>query len=141
MKKIIICAALLLTAGTAKAENLLNFGDFFHALRAGYAINQHGQKSDIFYTALQTFHSTAGVDYGSVNLGYEGAVKRPAVSTSLRLDNIVPLIWGSEWGKAHVTTAKMPTFEFGPYVSAWPKDNSNLWNLDVWYGLSFAIGF
>lgn len=139
----IIAAGLaLLAARPARAESgLLNFGDLFKAARVGYSVNQHGQKSEIVYTALQKFHTKAGVEFVTLNAGYESAAKRPALSMGVRADNLLPMIWGSEWGKAHVTTAKLPTFEFGPYFSVWPKDSSNFWRLDIWYGLAFAIGF
>lgn len=104
-------------------------------------MNQHGQRSEIFYTAVQRFHNKAGMDFLSLNVGYETALKRPAVTAGLRLDNILPLTWSGEWGRDHVTTAKLPTFEFGPYVSAWPKSADNLWQLDVFYGISLAVGF
>ena len=139
MKKILV-AILLMAAAPAKAE-LLNFGEFFSAVRAGYVINQHGEKSEIFYAPVQVFHSRAGVEFVSINAGYENTAKRPALSLGVRADNIIPMIWGGTWGKAHVTTANLPTLEFGPYVSTWPKGDGNLWHLDFWYGLSVAVGF
>lgn len=141
MKKTILILALMMVGTSANAANLLNFGEFFSSVRAGYVINQHGEKSEIFYTPVQVFHSRSGVEYVSINAGYENTAKRPAISMGVRADNLIPLIWGGDWGKAHVTTAKLPTLEFGPYVSTWPKGDGNLWHLDFWYGVSFAVGF
>lgn len=152
MKKLtIITLALHLlgfTLGMATAQevkpadtSLFNFGDFFQSIRAGYGIDQHGQKSDIYYTAFQRYHNKAGVDFVTLNVGYNGVEQHPVFMTGIRLDNIIPLIWGGSWGQAHVTTAKLPTFEFGPFVSMWPKNADNLWNMDVKYGLGIAIGF
>jgi len=142
MKKVLIGLALMyVMAAPSAAASLLNFGEFFSSVRAGYVINQHGEKSEIFYTPVQVFHNRAGVEFVSINAGYESEPKRPALSLGVRADNIIPLIWGGEWGKAHVTTAKLPTLEFGPYVSTWPKGDGNLWHLDFWYGLSVAVGF
>ena len=140
MKKILVLA-LLLGGSTAHAGSLANFGDLFKSMRIGYTVNQHGERSDLVYTALQSFHTTAGVDIAAVNIGYEGARKRPALSVGLRFDNLMPMLWSSDWGKAHVTTAKLPTVECGPFVSAWPKSSADIWKVDVWYGVSLAVGF
>lgn len=125
----------------AASSSLFNFGDFFQAARAGYAIDQHGKLTDVYYAGFQSYHNKAGVDFVTLNIGYEGATKRPAFITGARLDNIIPLIWGGSWGKAHVTTAKLPTIEFSTFISVWPKSMDNLWDLDARYGLALAIGF
>ena len=159
MKKLILTTAALFLigamAGLSRAQeivpvytpvpavnsSLFNFGDFFHSLRAGYGIDQHGQKADIYYTAFQRYHNKSGVDFLTLNIGYNGVEKHPMFMTGIRLDNIVPLIWGGTWGKAHVTTASLPTFEFGPFISVWPKSMDNVWRLDMKYGVGLAIGF
>ncbi len=142
MKKIILFVALAMVAGPAKAESsLFNFGDFFHSIHAGNGRGQHGQKSDVFYTAIITVHNGNAVDLLSFNIGYEGILKRPTLMTGIRMDSIVPLLFNNEWGKKHVTTAKLPTFEFGPFLSAWPNGDGNLWHLTVRYGIGAAIGF
>lgn len=139
--------ALLIGMGRVEAQevardtSLFNFGDFFQSIRAGYGIDQKGQKSDIYYTAFQRYHNKVGVDFLTLNIGYNGAEQHPVFMTGIRLDNIIPLIWGGSWGKAHVTTAKLPTFEFGPFVSAWPKSSADMWHLEIKYGLGIAIGF
>lgn len=140
--KLFLSTLIMLSAVNARCESLFDFGNFFSSVRAGYVINQHGQKSEIFYTAIQVFHNKEKIEYASLNIGYEGLLKRPVVSVGLRADNLFPLVWGTGgWAKDHITTAKLPTFECGPYVSVWPKGDGNLWHMDLWYGLSAAIGF
>lgn len=142
MRKMLLTAVMCLVSAPAMAgTNLFNYGEFFKSMRAGYSVNQHGQSSEILYTALQTFHSKDGIDFLALNIGYEAAMKRPAVTMGVRVDNILPLLWRGEWGRAHVTTAKLPTIEFGPYASFWPKSSSDLWKLDTYYGLNLAVGF
>ena len=120
---------------------LFNFGDLLHSMRAGYAVDQHGKKSEVYYTAVYDFHNTAGVSFTTFNIGYEGIGKHPILMTGVRLDNILPLIWSGDWGKKHVSTAKLPTFEFGPFVSIWPINSDNLWKMNFKYGIAGAIGF
>ena len=138
-------AFILIAAGVVMASaadtTLFNFGDFLHNMRAGYGVDQHGQVSTVFYTAVYDFHTTAGISMVTLNVGYEGTLKRPTVMMGVRADNLIPLVWSGEWGQAHVSTAKLPTFECGPWISVWPNDVSNLWNLDVRYGVGAAVGF
>lgn len=145
MKKI-LCFIMLLTSSvqaqiTEPESKLFNFGNFFDSVRVGYAIDQHGDKSSVFYTSILTYHTESNIDLVSFNIGYEGVLKRPTTMIGIRLDNIIPLTVNGNWGKKHITTAKLPTFEFGPFVSFWPKDSSDLWILTVRYGLGAAIGF
>ena len=126
----------------SESAPLFNFGDFFHSMRAGYAIDQHGKSTAIWYTAVYDFHNTAGVSMITFNVGYESQLKRPSTMIGLRLDNMVPLLWSGKWGHAHVTTAKLPTLEIlAPWISLWPKSIDNLWNLDIRYGAGLAVGF
>jgi len=115
------------------------------ALRLGYAFNQHGQKSTIYYTHLQWYNDVPNEELINFNIGYEVSseyvCKRPLIQIGGRLDNLIPKIWGGAWGKAHITTVSLPTMEFGPYVSAWPRKVNNKWTLDLFYGLAGAIGF
>lgn len=121
--------------------SLFDFGNFFKALRGGYSFNQHLEKSTVFYTAVQSFHDLAGLEMVTLNAGYDGASKRPVFLIGDRLDNQIPKIWGGKWGKAHVTTASLPTIEFGPYVSGWPIKTGHGYKIDVNYGVVLAIGF
>src|SRR3990167_1100285 len=121
-------------------ETMLNFGQLFKTIRVGYAIDQHGASASIFYTSILTLHTQGGVDLVSFNIGYEGIEKRPTTMIGIRLDNIIPLAVSGDWGKKHVSTSKLPSFEAGPFISFWPKDSSNLWELSVRYGLGAAIG-
>lgn len=146
MKKI-ICLLMLMT-GSAQAQevipnktSLFNFGDFFANVRGGYAINQHMQLSTVFYTPWKVFHTTDKLALASVNLGYDGLKKRPLVAIGLRLDNIDSLLWKGKWGKAHVSTAKLPSFELGPFVSMWPIKTDSGYKIDVSFGATAAIGF
>jgi hypothetical protein len=135
-------------AGVAMAQevpinktSLFDFGDFFANVRGGYAINQHLELSTVFYTPWKIFHTSAGLPLASINLGYDGLQKRPLVAAGLRLDNLDSLLWNGKWGKAHVTTSKMPSFELGPFVSMWPIKTDNGYKLDVSFGVAAAIGF
>lgn len=141
MKKIILVLGLVFMAGQMKAaDTLFDFGGFFSAVRAGYAINQHLEKSAIFYTAVQSYHQ-GDVELVNLDAGYEVLNKRPLLALSARFDNIIPRLWGSDWGKAHITTAKLPTIEFGPFLSGWPIKTANGYKIDVAYGVAVAIGF
>ena len=135
MKKLLI--ALMFVCGSASAAE---FNEFFHAVRAGVAVNQHGEFTDIYYTALATYHDGAGVDLAALNIGYEGQNKQPALLVGFRLDNVLPKLWTGAWGKAHIRTAQLPSFEVGPFVSVWPAATGGF-NLSWHYGLSAAIGF
>lgn len=143
MKKVILAVALVLVTGTAMAADtsLFDFGGFFSSVRAGYAINQHLEKSEIFYTAIQSFHDLNGVELINLDAGYEALNKRPLLAISARFDNIIPRLWGSDWGKAHISTAKLPTLEFGPFISGWPVKTTNGYKINVSYGVTVAIGF
>ncbi len=123
------------------STNLFNFGDFFKSIRIGYAVDQHGARSSVFYTSILTYHTAAAVDLVSFNIGYEGILKRPTLMMGVRMDNIVPLMVSGTWGKKHIKTATLPSFEAGPFLSFWPKSSDNLWVLEVRYGLGAAIGF
>ena len=125
----------------APSTNLFNFGDFFKSIRIGYAIDQHGAESSIFYTSILTYHTEANIDLVSFNIGYEGVLKRPTTMIGVRLDNIVPLMVSGTWGKKYIKTANLPSFEAGPFISFWPKSSENLWDLEVSYGLAAALGF
>lgn len=141
MKKIIVSLAFLFLSGRAVCvETLFDFGSFFSSARAGYAINQHLEKSAIFYTAIQSYHQ-GDIEIVNLNVGYETLNKRPLLSLSARFDNIIPRLWGSDWGKAHISTAQLPTIEFGPYLSGWPVKTLNGYKIDVAYGVALAVGF
>jgi hypothetical protein len=152
MKKIIITLGILILATTVKAADtgtvtaadtgLVNFSDFFAHARAGYSVDQHHMRSTVLYSAIQRFHSIDGMEYANVNAGYDTTNKHPIFMVGVRADNLIPLIWGGNWGKAHVTTAALPTIEFGPYVSSWPAlEDSKVVSIGFSYGLVLAIGF
>lgn len=126
---------------TDSKTSLFDFGDFFANVRGGYAMNQHMELSTVFYTPWKVFHTADDLTLASINLGYDGLQKRPLVAIGLRADNIDSLLWNGKWGKAHVTTAKLPSLEFGPFVSLWPVKTANGYKLDVSYGAALAIGF
>ena len=152
LKLFVILAIFIMASGVTQAQviegqsppvasSLFNFGDFLHSMRAGYAVDQHGKKSEVYYTAVYDFHNSNGVSFATFNVGYEGIAKHPILMTGIRLDNILPLVWSGEWGKKHVSTAKLPTFEFGPFISVWPISNENLWKMNFKYGIGGAVGF
>jgi len=145
MKKLIMFFIILAGCATVPVKaadtSLFNFGDFFGSMRAGYAINQHLEKSTVLYTPFKSFHNTAGLELLNINIGYDGLQKRPLVAAGLRMDNIDGIVWGGAWGKAHVTTAKLPSFEFGPYISGWPIKTDNGYKMSFFYGVAAAIGF
>lgn len=128
-------------APAIQSTSLFDFGDFFANVRGGYAINQHQQLSTVFYTPWKVFHTKANLPLASINLGYDGLQKRPLVAIGLRADNLDSLLWNGKWGKEHVTTAKLPSLEFGPFVSLWPVKTDTGYKLDVSYGAALAIGF
>jgi hypothetical protein len=78
-----------------------------------------------------------------MNLGYQTSKEgnRPLAQIGLRLDNLIGLGDNSDWGKKHVKGMTLPYIEFGPYASAWPRQENNKWKLDVFYGLALAIGY
>ena len=143
MKKYIVSMALCFLPVMAAAQTapLLNWGDFFHSVRAGYGIDQHGQKTTVFYTPVLTYHTTAGIDLISFNIGYEGTQKRPTTMLGVRFDNLMPLFFSNTWGQTHIKSASLPSFECGPFISAWPENPDNLWQLTIRYGLGAAVGF
>lgn len=128
-------------APVVQTTSLFDFGDFFANVRGGYAINQHQQLSTVFYTPWKVFHTKEKLPLASINLGYDGLQKRPLVAVGLRADNLDSLLWNGKWGKEHVTTAKLPSLEFGPFVSVWPVKTDKGYKLDVSYGAALAIGF
>lgn len=137
----LVVNAGVVCAQTVPSTDLFNFGELLHNLRAGYAVDQHGQKTTIFYAAVYDFHNAAKVSLVTLNIGYEGTLKKPSIFLGVRADNLIPMVWGGDWGKVHVTTAKLPTLEFGPWVSVWPKSNEDIWNLAVRVGVGGALGF
>lgn len=143
VKKLIVCAMLGMVVIPVKAADtsLFNWGDAIHQLRVGYAINQYGEKGEVYYTSVITIHNGNAIDLFSLNAGYEGINKHPTIMIGMRFDNMIPLLFNGEWGKKHVSTAKLPTFECGPFVSVWPKDDDNFWDMSVNYGVGAAIGF
>lgn len=124
-----------------KTSSLFDFGDFFKNVRGGYTMNQHQQLSTVFYTPWKVFHTKEKLPLASINLGYDGLQKRPLVAIGMRADNLDSLLWNGKWGKEHVTTAKLPSLEFGPFVSVWPVKTDTGYKLDVSYGAALAIGF
>ena len=141
MKKLLMALALVMCAGVAKADGMLDFSSFFTHARAGYSVNQHMVKSTVIYSAVQRLHTVAGLELASVNAGYDMTSKHPILATGIRADNLIPLIWGGEWGKAHITTASLPAIEFGPYLSGWPRNDGGKVKVDFWYGIVAAVGF
>lgn len=141
--KMLLCFLFLFSAGQVKAADtsLFDFGNFLAAARAGYAVDQHMEKSEIFYTAIQSLHDGAGVELVNLDAGYNAGKGRPLLAITARFDNLIPRLWGSDWGRKHITTAKLPTIEFGPFISGWPIKTENGYKLDVSYGVAVAIGF
>lgn len=143
MKKIIMAVALIFSAVQARAvdTSLFNVGEFLTGMRAGYAINQHLEKSTVFYKTVKSFRTIEGMELVTMSIGYDGLQKRPLLAVGLRVDNLDSLLWNGTWGKAHVVSAKLPTFEFGPYASAWPIKTSKGYAVDFYYGVVAALGF
>lgn len=147
MKKLLILAVLLSgCVGAVRGEDvkpggtsLLDF-TFLNSVRGGYAFNQHLEKSVVIYGTFKDFHSANGISYVTLNLGYDGAKKRPMIALLPRADNIDALICSGKWGKSHISTAKVPSFEFGPYFSAELVKTKNGYKIDSYYGLVAGIG-
>lgn len=135
--------AIILCVGPLKAADtsLFNWGELIHQLRAGYAVNQHGEKGPVYYTNIITVHNGNAVDLLSLNAGYEGSTKHPTIAIGMRFDNMIPLFFNNAWGEKHISVSKLPTFECGPFVSAWPKTGDNFWDMAVNYGVIAALGF
>ncbi len=144
MKKVLIAmfaVSALSCPSMAADSSLFNAGDFLSGTRAGYAINQHLERSAVFYKPFKSFRTTAGLELVNLNAGYDGLQKRPLLALGLRLDNLDSLLWSGTWGRKHVVTAKLPTFEFGPYASVWPIKTSKGYAVSFFYGVAGAIGF
>lgn len=145
VKKLLLILVMGIVS-VAKAESpiegaLFNFGDFFAKARVGYSVDQHLDKSTVLYASVQRFHDLSGVELLNVNAGYDPTNKHPLVLLGSRFDNIVPKIWGGEWGKGHVTTADLPAIEFGPYASVWPKMVNGKIHAGFTWGFILAVGF
>ena len=124
MKKYILMAALVLGAGTARAQDItasgINIKDLVDHTRAGVALPLAGGKTfQAIYGPLFTIHSADKmVVYASFNIGaaaYSGETKGNVVAfPAVRLDTLVDKVTGvSKWFKAHVTAAKLPQLEMG----------------------------
>jgi hypothetical protein len=135
------CAGAVRGQEITPKTDLLNFGSLFSSMRAGYALNQHLEKSDIFYTPIKSFTNSAGLELANINIGYNGAKKRPLLALGLRMDNIDALLWSGAWGKVHVRTAKLPTLEFGPFLSLWPIKVQDGYKIELSYGVAADVGF
>lgn len=142
MKRLLLAWAMLLIPPTVYAAgDPLNFADFFTKTRLAYSVDQHYSRSTVLYSAYKRFHTVDGVEYANLNVGYDTTNKHPVLGVGLRADNLDSMLWGGPWGRAHVTSAKMPAVEAGPYFSFWPTVKDGKVHLDFWYGLMAAIGF
>lgn len=141
MKAIIIACLMLCSAPVMAESPMLDFSSFFAKARAGISVNQHMEKSTIIYSAVERLHTTAGIELMNLNAGYDLTSKHPVLAFGIRADNLIPMLWDGEWGRAHVSTAALPAIEFGPYLAAWPRNADGKVKLDFWYGIVAAVGF
>ena len=120
---------------------MLDFSGFFAKARAGFAVNNHMEKSTVVYASVIELHDSAGLELVNFNAVYNATDKRVFPALGLRADNLITKLWSGPWGKAHVTTAALPAIEFGPYVAAWPLSDKGRIKVDWSYGVVLGVGF
>jgi hypothetical protein len=129
-------------AQEAEQKPMLDFSAFFRNARLGYSVNQHMERNTVLYAPFKRYSPVNDVELLNCNIGYDMAEKHPIIMLGVRLDNADKLLWNSDWSKKHITSATIPTIEFGPYASAWPrKIAAGKVAVDFWYGVIGAIGF
>jgi len=143
MKKIAVIAILTMFPAVSWG---LDFGEVLKATRAGYAIDKNGEGYLTAYTPIKTY-SPKGTDYVSINAGWvkkesDETLKAPCIQLGIRLDNILMLADKTEWGKANLKSATLPTFECGPVLFVIPTKNDNGKLVLIFKALlGVAIGF
>lgn len=139
---LLVLIALPACAQEAEQKPMLDFSAFFRNARLGYAVNQHMERNTVIYAPFKRYSPINDVELLNCNIGYDLRDKHPVVMLGIRLDNADKLLWNSDWSKKHITSATIPTIEFGPYASAWPrKIEAGKVAVDFWYGVIGAIGF
>lgn len=144
MKKIlmlVVCCCMLWSV--AKAQTITtpfdgaDFTAVLSELRANWMVTTEkntyagGHMPIISYrpTGLYTLvNLNAGVSWAT-----KGGVRSFAPSLTLRVDGVLDLIAGYEWSKKHLTMARLPAIEIGPFISCMDFDDRPE------YGIVFAV--
>lgn len=90
--------------------------------RAGVAQTFDGYRYATAYTPIVVFNSEDGTEYVNISGGvlYETDIQRGYATAlvGLRLDNLLyKAATSTEWMRKHITTATLPSLDFGPFVA------------------------
>ena len=107
--------------GIPYLNETFDLSSFLQQLRPAYVFDQHHQNLEAVYEPLVDFHTASGLSMVQIDLG---AVIDPVtniggmmVAVPFNTISLADRIFTNTWIKNHVSIAKLPNLELGPYGS------------------------